>query len=133
MSDVVKSRTRGLEELELRLGDVTAEIRRRARRVRPLRVFEIGFGHGVAMMEILRRLGEQFDFLRKREVPPRPALRVWLDQWLGRQPLTVNRQPYLEMRKTARFDLKLDLARVIDLNTKRADWYGFQSYYRTRD
>lgn len=261
MGDVLKSRTRGLDELEVRLGDVTAEIRRRSSKLRPLRVLEIGFGHGVAMLEILRRLGgriemhainkshkhgdwdtmragalergifteaqfsrlqkpnlyyydvseglrlpddhfdfiysqamiifvrdkiallkeinrvlkpdgqaridlmlrrtatlpprfrrsieiyrgqnrerlefwpyiKPFDYVRKRKADlPRP-LQVQMDRWFGREPLTVNRQSYLEMSKTANFDLKLELARAINLNRENPEWYGYQSRYKTTD
>lgn len=74
---------------------------------------------------------EAFDNLKKKHVP-RSRLQAWIDRLLRRKRKRPKRQPYLEMRKSGNFDMKLQLSRVIDLHAVCDKWWGCQSLYQIR-
>jgi SAM-dependent methyltransferase len=50
-------KTRGLDDLERRIGPIAPEIDRRLRQGSPVRILEIGCGYGAALLDLLQRYG----------------------------------------------------------------------------
>lgn len=56
-----RRKSRGLDDLSLRIGDITREIDRRIRAGSPVRILEVGCGYGVALLQLRHRYGSQVD------------------------------------------------------------------------
>lgn len=62
-------KTRGLDELRRRVGEITREIESRMGRKRPVRILEVGCGYGVALLELGQRYGRQIELHGINQLP----------------------------------------------------------------
>ena len=90
-------RARGLQELSLRVGDITADIDRLLKEKRKVRILEIGFGFGTALVELSKKYGDRVELHGINKTPKHGDRAVVQKNALSTKLLTRKQLATLEM------------------------------------